>query len=63
MHSIPVFGALRKEFTASLETTHKVKLQIKLGRGCLIFQKNYESHPLPDEKKVDKEKRESQDKK
>lgn len=47
MHSVPVFGALRKEFTASLETTHKVKLQIKLGRGCLLFQMNY--GPLPDE--------------
>lgn len=47
MHSIPVFGALRKEFTAALENTHKVKLQIKLGRGWLLFQMNY--GPLPDE--------------
>lgn len=47
MHDVPVFGALRREFTASLETTHKVKLQIKLGMACLLFPTN--CGPLPDE--------------
>ena len=49
MHSVPVFGALGKEFTASLETTHKVKLQIKLGRDGLLFQTSYGPLPLADE--------------
>lgn len=30
-------GALRKEFTVSLEATLKVKLEIKLGRGFLLI--------------------------
>lgn len=49
MHSSPVFGALGKEFTAPLETTHKVKLQIKLGGGQLLFQMNYGPLLLADE--------------
>lgn len=37
MHSIHVFGVLRKEFAVSQEATLKVKLQIKFGRGFLFI--------------------------